>query len=71
MQSATPPTANSNGGSFISGYFRFIKRYLIALVLLFSALLLTLAVYDHLSPEAKVYERFFVRQPLSRSTTSP
>lgn len=71
MQSATPPTANSNGGSFIRGYFRFIKFYFIALILAVSAILLVIAIYDQVSPESKVYERFFVRQPLTKNTSKP
>lgn len=69
MQSAKPPTANSNGGSFLRGYFQFIKRFFIAVILAVSALLLLIAIFDQVSPESKIYERFFVRQPLTKSTS--
>ena len=61
------PSVRSSGAEFVRGYFRFLKRWCIGILLLFSTALAALAVYDYFFPQARVYERFFRQQPLSSS----
>jgi hypothetical protein len=57
----------SSGAEFVRGYFRFLKRYLIAILLIMTTALLALAVVDYFNPEAHVYSRILRPMPMPRT----